>query len=773
MSSNPQVTIDIHANTDALRNELDNMSNQIPNNPPQNPPQPQNPPVNPPSTPTPPVNTSQTPVIPPERELQFNNGRYEFMNKSGGTQPTTLNDRMTQDIRREMMSRGVMFVPGSTNYNQLMSAVVNQRKSTALQEIDDTRVERITATQQEYENKRKVEFDKLEEQRKKALGAVTTPEEVDSINSFFDRRKQKLEDRLLIGESKEYAKINQETSEQRDKIEQDLTKAANEILQEMRQGNKNSYIGGLREKYREAIWRRDNAETEEESQAAAAEAAAIQKRMGRATSPINRYGQLIGIMGGVNQVVSTIGRGVDAWRQNSLSQIGEINSAANGDTFGAMQQDLERRRMNSSAWGMGIGTVVGGILGGIGAALSSWGIGTAAGIGGGAVVGGTVGTGIANTIFNWTNAKEEREIKLGQLWQQQEQRIQQYNDISLAYRRNKDLSSRREDWMYELLPVNVNRKSGDNVNYYDLGYTGSQFSNIMAQRVKQRGYISSTSDWDLENYTAKQVALERAYNMSEGSIAQLSAYDRYGNNANQDMANLIASLNNRKVLGMSGGQTLRANEFLGYQTQLMEMQKGWMDAPNANYATRLLLAGQAAFGNNFDSRAISEIGQIENTVTHPKEDYSKALLYDVIQEIMPETKGNLLAIRQAQYSDDPNVRMRIQKSMAKRIQQVYGGLNTTSGYLAASHYYGIEDPVRLRKIIGQYEKGLPTVTKGNVQSDANVLKGYTSPVSKSMLEYQDNTVLEISNQLGRLEDIGNKLLTSFNSMLGELINEFK
>ena len=773
MSSNPQVTIDIHANTDALRNELDDMSNQTPNNPPQNQPQPQNPPVNPPSTPTPPVNPPQTPVVPPERELQFNNGHYEFMNKSGGTQPTTLNDRMTQDIRREMMSRGVMFVPGSTNYNQLMSAVVNQRKSTALQEIDDTRVERITATQQEYENKRKVEFDKLEEQRKKALGSATTPEEIDSINSFFDRRKQKLEDRLLIGEGKEYAKINQETDEQRAKIEQDLTKAANEILQEMRQGNKNSYIGGLREKYREAIWRRDNAETEEESQAAAAEAAAIQRRMGKATSPINRYAQLFGVVGGVNQFVNTIGRGVDAWRQNSLMQIGEINSAANGDAFGAMQQDLERRRMNSSAWGMGIGTIAGGVLGGLLAAFGSAGIGTGAGIGGGMAVGGTAGTIIANTIFNWTNAQEEREIKLGQMWQQQEQRIQQYNDISLAYRRNKDLSSRREDWMYELTPVNVNRKSGDNVNYYDLGYTGSQFSTIMAQRVKQRGYISSTSDWDLENYIAKQVALERAYNMSEGSIAQLSAYDRYGNNANQDMANLIASLNNSKVLGMSGGQTLRANEFLGYQTQLMEMQKGWMDAPNANYATRLLLAGQAAFGNNFDSRAISEIGQIENTVTHPKEDYSKALLYDVIQEIMPETKGNLLAIRQAQYSDDPNVRMRIQQAMAKRIQQVYGGLNTTSGYLAASHYYGIEDPVRLRKLIGQYESGLPTVTEGDVQSDANVLKGYTSPVSKSMLEYQDNTVLEISNQLGRLEDIGNKLLTSFNTMLGELINEFK
>lgn len=747
MSNNPQITVDIHANTSALRNELNEMSNQIPNNASTTPLPSQNPPVNTPTTPTSTVNIPQSPVV--------------------------TSERMVQDIRREIMSRGVMMVPGSSNFNQMMNVIATRRRK----EIDSEITSKYTPQWDLLESQKMLEEQEflagLESRKKERLSGTTDPYLVHKINFEYEESKRRGLRRIDEKYGARFDDLLEKEQSEKSQSEEELTKAIEILTEEIKRGNPNSYIGGLREKYREAIWRRDNAETEEESQAAAAEAAAIQKRMGKATSPINHYAQLIGIVGGVNQVVNTIGRGVDTWRQNSLLQIGEINSAANGDAFGAMQQDLERRRMLSSAWGMGIGTIAGGIIGGVAAALSSWGIGTSAGVGGGMAIGGVTGTAIANTIFNWTNAQEEREIKLGQLWQQQEQRIQQYNDISLAYRRNRDLSSRREDWMYELTPINVNRKSGDNVNYYDLGYTGSQFSTIMAQRIKQRGYVSSSSDWDLENYIAKQVALERAYNMSEGSIAQLSTYDRYGNNANQDMANLIASLNNRKVLGMSGGQTLRANEFLGYQTQLMEMQKGWMDAPNANYATRLLLAGQAAFGNNFDSRAISEIGQIENTVTHPKEDYSKALLYDVIQEIMPGTKGNLLAIRQAQYSDDPNVRMRIQQAMAKRIQQVYGGLDTTSGYLAASHYYGIEDPERLRDIISQYEKGLPTVTKGDVQSDANILKGYTSTVSKSMLEYQDNTVLEISNQLGRLEDIGNKLLTSFNSMLGELINEFK
>ena len=748
-SNNPQVTVEIHADTSPLKNELGNIANTPPTTTPTNTP-----------TPTPTPTTS----MPTEN--------------SGGTIPTTLSERMVQDIRREMMSRGVMMVPGSSNFNQMMNTILTQKRK----EIDAG----ITS---KYESKwETLESEKETESREFMANLVSKYNErlaqgpddplyrLAVARDYKDMENRGM-DKILEKYGKQGDRLIEEEATERAQAEKELTKAVEALTEEMqRDDNSNSYMGRLREKYRDAINRRDNAETEEEANKAATEAAEIQQRMNKAVTPIDRYAQLMSIIGGANQVVGITERGIDAWRQNYLMKIGEISAVANGDIFSAMQQDLERRRLSASTWGAGIGTLLGGIIGGIFAGSSSLGVGTAAGIGGGAMVGGAFGGGLTTAVFNWINSTEEREIRLGQLWQQQEQRIRQYNDVALAYRRDQDLSYRRFSWMYELNPDVVKRKSGDNINYYDLGYTGSQFSSIISQRIKQRGYISETekeADWELENYIAKQVALERAYNMSEGSISQYSMYDRYGNNANQDIANLIASLKNRKVLGMSGGQTLRANEFLGYQTQLMEMQKGWMDAPNANYATRLLLAGQAAFGNNLDARAISEIGQIENTVTHPKEDYSKALLYDVIQEVIPGTKGNLLAIRQAQYSNNPEVRMKIQRAMAKKIQQVYGGLNTTSGYLAASHYYGIEDPDRLRAIIGQYEKGLPVVNEGNVQSDANILKGYTPNVSKSMLEYQDNTVLEISNQLGRLEDIGNKLLLSFNTMLRELINEFK
>ena len=695
-------------------------------------------------------------------------------------------ERMAQDIRREILSRGALLVPGSANFNQLMSTVQQQQRTSAYQQIEDKYTQGVTQTQQEAENKRKTELDRLEQERQDKLSKAVTPNAARRINDQYDRRIDRLHDNIEIEKATAFTQLGQERDNDKARIEQDLARIAAELVQELRQGNPNSYLGKLRQQYKEATWRRDNAETEDEAQAAGAEASAIQRRMSRAMMPPNRLQQTLGVVGGINQIVSMANRGLDAWRQNSLTEIGEINSSANGDAFGAMQQDLERRRANTTAWAGGVGTVIGGVVGGVLAAIGSLGVGTAAGVGGGAAVGGIAGTGIGNLIFNWSHADEEREIKLGQMWQQQEQRLQQFNDLALVTRgrTGNDLGTERQNWINILRGGVIGPTTQGVVNFNDLGYTGAQFSNIMAQRAKQRGFYSDTDLYTingegrygavgLANYTAEQIALERAYNMSEGSLAQLSTYDRYGNNANQDMANLVASLNKRGVLGMSRGQTLRANEFLGYQTQLMEMQKGWMDAPNAAYATRLLLAGQNAFGNNFDSRAINEIGQIENTVTHPKEDYSKALLYDVIQDVMPNTKGNLLAIREAQYSDNPEVRRKIQQAMAKRIQEVYGGLDTTSGYLAASHYYGIEDPVRLRKIISQYEQGLPEITEGNVKEDAAALKGYTGKVSKSMLAYQDETTYKISQGLSNLEGIGDRLIKTFETKLDELIGHFK
>lgn len=754
------VTINITANASGAVNDLNNTTGggtSSPSTPPggstgQNPPiQPQNPPV---------------PPISP-----------------GGNSPAIpAYDRMAQDIRREMLSRGALMVPGSSNFNQLMAAVQQQQRTAAYQQIDDRYTQGVTQTQQELENKRKTELDRLEQERQDKLSKAVTPNAAQRINDQYDRRIERLNDSIEIEKATAFTQLGQERDNDKAKVEQDLARIAAELVQELRQGNPNSYLGRLRQQYSEATWRRDNAETEAEARAASTEAAEIQKQISRGSSPRNYLGVLSTSASLASTGIGAISTAVDMQRQNTFAKIATINAAANGDIFGAMEQDIERGRNQATSTGSIIGMIAGAVIGGALAPFTG-GASLAMGIGLGAGIGGGVGALGARTYYNATTVEDETQAKLGQLWASNERRIQQFNELALVtqgiHNNSGNLGAEREDWIYALLADNSFEQSG--IAPAHLGYTSAQFSEIMANRIKQRGFMSQDEilKSNLAGYYLKQVALERVYNMSDGSLAQYGAYDRYNsvgghqNDANQDMANLVASLNARGVKGMSGGQTLRANEFLNYQTQLMEMQKGWMDAPNSNYATRLLLAAQNAFGNNLDSRAITEIGQIENTVTHPKEDYSKALLYDVIQDVMPETKGNLLAIRQAQYSDDPNVRMKIQQAMAKRIQEVYGGIDTTSGYLAASHYYGIEDPERLRKIINQYERGLPQVTEGSVERDVEKINGYTPDVSYEMLKYQDRTVLDISDKLSDISDILTGLPSKFNSKIDELLEELR
>lgn len=674
-------------------------------------------------------------------------------------------DRMAQDIRREIQNRGVVMVPGSSNFNQFMNMMTQQQRSQNDQAITrnfDARYSQLDA--QRYAEGAKIEAD-VNARRQAALQNANTQDDIDRINNNFDRVLRTRLERLDRKFAPQYDQLQAEEQNARQKAEEDLTKVIQDLTEQIRQGNPNSYLNRLREERRQALWRRDNAETEGEVQDASRDVAAIDRRIARATEQRNPL-QRIGAGWGVVAAVGNIGmNALNAYRANTMAEIGMVNAAANGDAFGAMMQDFQRRRANWTAGGSAIGGAIGAIGGGILAGSGSMGIGTGAGIAGGAALGGGIGGWIGSSLFSLMYGGEEAQIALGQLWAQQEQRLQRYTQLAMLIRRGRtDIDNMRGELLNTIPSMQINSRSG--ISIYDLGYTSDQAAQMMARNIQARGFLApNPGAWALD-----VDALEKSYNMAPGSLAQLTSYDRYGNDMTQSFANLVASLGRRGTIGMSGGQVLRANEFAGYQQQLMEMQKTWMN-PNAEFANRYLLAAQNAFGNNLDNRAINEIGQFNNAITNPQEGYSKVLTYDVIQELFPQTRGNLLAIRQMQYSNDPNVRARIQQAMIQRLQHVYGGVDTTSGYLALSQYSGIQDPDRLRAWVGQLQKGLPTAEHADIASQTAAMKEYTPQLSKDMLSYQDSTVKEISAQLGSLNGIATQMLTTFQNKLNEIIKE--
>ncbi len=703
-----------------------------------------------------------------------------------------LNDRLAADIRREIATRGVVLVPGTANFTTLMQQITRQ--------VGDNNSQAIT---QKYAGLRTDLAQRIKQEGDDALAGPRGQAIMDTYNAnlanaqtqadrdWAEDQKNKAIDALLTPILKrgkqEGNSLDEREANEKQEAEKALSQAMQELTNEFRRGNPNSYLGKLREQYRVATWQRDNAESEDDVKRYSKEAKEISKKISEAQNggEINRLAQVTGYAGTAMQIVNRGAQGYDAYWDTQMTHMRAMGSMARGDVFGAELQENAQERSNDTLMGAGIGTVVGGIVGGLLGAFTTFGFGTAAGIAGGMALGGMIGGGGGHVYGSYQTKDEDARAVMGQTLQGIEKQANGYN--TYATMRNgtrggagidswrQTLISRAgtgysysgaededdaDDIMENMSASSVastlwseggsSRFGG--ASLYDLGFNGGQFSEQVANRIRQRGYVRGGFDKAEEDAFA-QMALERIYNLNDGAIGQLSAYDRYStrtgkgytNNSTQDVANLVASLQSRNVVGFQNGQALRTQEYMGYQTQLMEAQKAWMN-PNSQYAQRQLLTAQNLFGNNIDSRAISELNQINSKVQNPGGGFADALMYDVIQKLHPDARGNLLKIRQYQYSNDANTNAEIQAAMAKRLEKIYGGVNTTSGYLAMSEFYGIKDPDRLAAWMGKggIKSGYnASIQKGDVDSTVSQIKGYTPEISKQLTITGDQTLAKL------------------------------
>ena len=321
------------------------------------------------------------------------------------------------------------------------------------------------------------------------------------------------------------------------------------------------------------------------------------------------------------------------------------------------------------------------------------------------------------------------------------------------------------------------RRSDNHLDLYDLGYTSPEFAQQAARRIKQRGFVDRDS---IENALYGD-ALERVFSMSSGVLGELSKYDRFGkNNANQDFTNLAYTLDRLETTGMRNGAWARSDEFAGYMTQLQQGQRStFLTVDNAR-AGRQIATGQKIFGDKFGAEAMQGIQAVNNQVQNPGGGFQQTLLYDVIQELFPDTRGRIDLIEQAQY--DPSKQNKIQQAMAKRVESIYGGVDTAAGYLAMQSVYGIQNPNVLKPIAKQLtEGGLESEkldTKHNAKSEAQVLNnGYTPETTqkinamadqqmKSLLYYQEEIAEVVRNILDKIE-------TSVSEKLQEAVDNLK
>lgn len=698
---------------------------------------------------------------------------------SASTQGTqSVNDRLVADIRREIQLRGVVLVPGTANFSTMMNQISQQQKVNLSNQITAKYDKRF----QDIDDAKQAEYDQLvgsvNQKRNAALANVSDPIYINNLNRKYDNEIGRIQTRLDNKYGPMYDRAQEEEHQERLDSEEALTQVMKELTEEFRRGNPNSYMGKLRDQYRTAIYQRDNAESEEDVRRYSNEAQEISRRMsevqGGGLAQLRKWGSGAGIAGTFLHQATAVN---NAYWDTQMTHMRSLSSAANGDVFGAKLQENAQERANWTTGGAALGTIIGGIIG----TIIAPGVGTAIGAGIGAGIAGTGGALIGSAV---TKDDDARAV-MGQTLRGVEDKLAKFN--AYAVMMGGDINTNRANLAHRVDYDNMAMWGGhsDGVNIYDLGMNGSQFAEQIANRSKQRGYLSKS---DAERNVFNQIALERAYSLSDGTLAQLSAFDRYSaagrhqNNANQDAANLVASLQAVGTLGMgtnardASSVPIRTQEFLGYQSQLMEAQKAWMN-PNANYAQRQLVTAQRLFGNNMDGRAIQELGQINGKVQNPGGGYADAMVYDVIQELFPDARGNLLKIREYQYSNDPNVNAKIQAAVAKRMEKTYGSVNTTSGYLAMSEFYGIKDPDRLKKWMGAggIKSGYPgsNVKTGSISETVEGMKGYASDITKQLSISGDQTLSKLVDITQQYQDSMTQIVQRIQYDLEEDLKAFR
>ena len=216
-------------------------------------------------------------------------------------------------------------------------------------------------------------------------------------------------------------------------------------------------------------------------------------------------------------------------------------------------------------------------------------------------------------------------------------------------------------------------------------------------------------------------------------------------------------------------------------SQLQGSQRStFLTVDNAR-AGRQVATGQRMFGDKFGAEAMQGIQAVNNQVQNPGGGFAKTLLYDVIQELYPDTRGDLRKIKMAQY--DPDKQNKIQKEYAKRIASIYGGPETTSGFLAFQEIYGIQNPNILNPIAKQMVSGGGLEAVGLKHADQDELVapiskgGYTPEVTKKLNVSADEQIRDMLKYSQKMVDISAELLRIIkedtNKTLKEAVDKLK
>lgn len=652
----------------------------------------------------------------------------------GGTQPTTppnpptpggfdmpSNDKMIEDIRREMQQRGVVMVPGS----QSMAQIIQQYGANLRQQQEKSiRTDYVNLRQSNIQERDDL-LKQIEEKKRNYIQNYLgknpdNPSDVDYYyhTDHWSRRREEIRE-INANYEKRTEELNASEEDDVAKADERLVKAIEELTKyferEVESGGGaesggNSYIGQLRAQQRALILERDSAETKEEAQDAS-------KRLA------NVNNQLREAMGGGPQARPMYDSMLQGWNGMTTMLDGVDNVDPSSVIMGGAGAiaGFGRMGLKSAMRFLGIaGLIAGGVK-------SVWkGISGAAG----RLEGGRA------TLAGMLDDDPER---LG------EQEINQVNQQGYK-------SKYSGQWNF-----------GVHTAVYDpsdFGLSTEQFADKAIEVIRARGM---RDNWREQVYLS--MSNERAWGMNSGAILQGMKYDRYQNDrqygTNKYLVDLVTKLGNMEVDGIrikNDGQNdfTRVQEVFDIQQQIMSGYMSRTDKPNYYSANQWVEAFSAMRGITQDSRIGSDIESFQEMIRNPMNDRMRALLYDVVQDVVPTYNGQSTAGRTDlidQALHDPELEGKIMLAAVQRVKSMFGGPNTQMGYWA-------------------FKQLLPNITPDRMISEVNELD--EEKIQKLLKgEYWDNSAsaLAIDKQMYMNVDRAKGFTTSFTASIEGIKND--
>ena len=625
-----------------------------------------------------------------------------------GSSISAADNRMVEDLRRAILAYGAVYVPTNSAFKPILQTVEQQQRRIVDDDISQRYAERRANVDKRWEAATEANNIRLQAQREAELRGVTDKRTIERINAKWDKIEDEEQGRINAPFKAELSQIDKEESEERKKKQDELTQALQELTDAINKGGTLNPDSYLGQLRQQRQQAIFERDTAEDEESARAAAQRVRE---------------------IDQQIKDVTDGRVEPDEKKINFGDRVLATLMG--FNQLNKGITGRNIGSTI--MGAGTTLTSLFGASDETT-------------------------AKTLAWLTPIAGFMSI-----FQEAGQRGDQMAGLAALTRGGESIAEARRN-MYSRLWGYGEDLTGTDI--YEMGLSVPDFAASAEKRISQRGMAQNGIS---EAYF--QEVLERVFSLDRGSLGLAGKYDRYGVYATDAIADLVSRLERISGSGVTQGNYARVQEYLGMQQDLMGNYMRFADKPSALIANRDLAAFASLNNYTVDTRTPGEIKAVQNQLINPQNDRMKAILYSVVEETMPEYKGQNVRGRVDlidQILNDPTYQGVIEKALMERLTSMYGGFDTPMGYMMIkSQLQGIESPGRRRSIWegiigGEAGRILSTseTASGQTQFGAKIdyskeVKDYISGINSGMTELSDG----VFNAVSYLSKIFEKIKT--------------